>query len=210
MALTYPITDLFDGRKIADQKFPLIQRQELSRQANGATRGKDLGSALWRTDIVMQAMRFDDALDFEAMLNSLDGVINEFEIGDFRRKYPRRHADGSFVDSGLLNAVGANNDNLAIDSLPAGLVLSRGDYLSFDYGAGPSRALHQVMNSVQADAAGLAVDVYVRPHIRTGATIGAAVTLRIPTALMSMEPKSISSVQSGNKTIISFSAVQVL
>ncbi len=62
----------------------------------------------------------DDAIAFEAALDSLDGVIFPFEARDLRKPYPRAYKSGVFSDTGTLTSVNANNKSIIISALPAG------------------------------------------------------------------------------------------
>lgn len=194
----------------SDQKFTLVERQEFSRQANGITLAKSFGSALWSGEWTTVPLPHDEALDYEALLNSLDGAIHEFYAHDLRRPYPRAHPNGDFTDSGKIAAVGVDGKSLSLKSLPAGLTLSRGDYLAFDYGSG-SRALHQVMANVTAGPGGTTGLIELRPHLRPGAQVDAAVSLKKPSAKFILLPGSIDQrLQGGLMTVLSFSAIQML
>ncbi len=209
MAISYPRTDILSGIPVADQVFQLVSRQEYSRLASGVTRGKDLGPALWMATYTTDVMDIADAVAYEAALNSLDGVVNTFTAFDLRRPYPRSSPSGSFGDTGILHSVNANNKALSISGLDAGFVLSVGDYLCFDYSG--SRALHQVMEAVTADGAGLTAEFEVRPFIRSGWSLSAAITLKNPSGVFTLMPGSVTSKMSGPvNSVVSFQAGQFL
>jgi hypothetical protein len=215
VAITFPRADLFSGVGLLIDAFDLFERQELSRTADGVTRGKSFGSAIWRASVSTVPMHQSDALTFAAKLRSLDGVVNRFYLGDVRRPYPAAHADGNFTDSGVILSVHENNKAVAIDGLAGGLQLSVGDMLSFDYGATPSRALHQVMEAATASGSptGPTAQFEVRPHLRPGiaASPMPEVTLKRPTGLFALEPNSIRMPRLDPILYsISFSAVQIL
>lgn len=210
MSITFPRTDILSV-DFADQTFALISRQEFSRQAGGATRGKDLGPALWNVSYTTGPLPNDDALAYEAKLNSLDGVIFQFEAADLRRPYPRAHPTGSGCSDGVLASVNDNNKALSLSGLTAGQKVSAGDYLSFTYG--DNRALHQAMEDVTVDGSGLTAEFEVRPHIRPGWTISPATTvkLKLPRGLFTLAPGSVSSRPNGGlHSVISFQAVQYI
>jgi hypothetical protein len=210
MAISFPRTDILTQVNFADQTFQLVSRQELSRQANGQTIGKDFGSAIWTATYTTVPLPNDDAVAYEAALNSLDGVIEPFEAYDLRRIYPREYPTGSCND-GVLNSVNVNNKAISLSGLAAGQIVSAGDYLSFTYGS--SRALQQVMESVTADGSGLTSEFEVRPHIRPGFTLSpsTAVTVKIPSGLFTLVPGSVSSKLSGSiYSSVSFQGVQFL
>lgn len=210
MSLTYPRTDImsFCGYSPSATPLRLQVRQELSsREASGKTYGKDFGPALWVGSWTTVLLSNFDAVAFEAMLNSLDGVINLFEGRDLRKPYPRFYPDGTFSDTGKINSIGANNKSLSLKSLPASFKLAVGDFLAFSVGS--HRALHQVMEAVTANGSGVTTEFEVRPHIWPGTATDVAVTLKQPSALFSLNPGSISSQMNGGMyTAVSFEATQ--
>lgn len=211
MSISFPRTDIMTLVDYSADTTPpaLTPRQEFSRQAGGATRGKDLGPALWVFSYVTKPLPNDDASDFEAVLDSLDGVIQPFEVCDLRRIYPREYPTGASCNDGALASVNANNKALSLSGLVAGQIISRGDFLAFDYG--DNRAYHRAAETVTADGTGLTPEFEVRPHIRPGWTISPATTvkLKLPRAIATLAPGSVSSRPNGGlHSVISFQAVQ--
>lgn len=212
MTISFPRTDIMSlVRYSADtQPLQLVSRQEQSRLASGATRGKDLGPALWLGNFTTAPLPNDDASAFEAVLDSLDGIIQPFEACDLRRNLPRAHPDGVCND-GVLLSVNANNKALSLSGLAAGQVVSVGDFLSFDFGT--NRALHRVAETVTANSSGETAEFEVRPHIRPGWTLSpaTAVTLKNPRGIFVMLPGSVSPKTNGGlHTVVSFQAMQYL
>jgi hypothetical protein len=211
MAISFPRTDIMTFVRYGAESVPLrlVSRQESSRTAGGVTRGKDLGPALWVGEFTTVPLPIAKAVAFEAMLASLDGVIGTFEAGDPRRPYPAEHADGDFNDTGTLTAVHESNKAIQLASLDVGFTLSVGDFLVFTCGS--SRALHQVMESVTANGAGATGYFEVRPHIRSGYTLPAAVTLKRPKGIFTLQPNSVvpRSISAVNG-VVSFKAIQHL
>lgn len=208
MTIAFPLTTLLDG-DFADQTFQLVSRQELSRQANGRTIGKDFGSAIWLATYTTKPLFNDDAVAYEAALDSLDGVVQTFEASDLRRPYPRAYPAGAGCNNGVLASVNANNKALALSGLAAGQVVSAGDYLSFVYGS--SRALHRVVETVTANGSGATAQFEVRPHVRAGFSVSAAVTLKSPRGVFMLLPGSVTPKASGGQhTVITFQTVQAL
>lgn len=204
MAIVTTILDV----DFADQSFSLLARQELgSRQAGGSTYGKSFGSGIWQASYTTGPMPNDDAVAYEALLNSLDGVIGTFEACDLRRQYPRLYPTGAGANNAVLATVNASTVALSLSDLVANQVVSVGDYLSFDYGT--SRALHQAVQSVTANSSGITPEFAVRPAIRPGYTIGAAVKLKLPRGVFSLAPGSVSPKANGAlHTVVSFQAIQ--
>lgn len=212
MAITFPITELMDICQYSPEGQPweLMRRQEFSRTAGGRTIGKDLGGPLWSGGFSTVPLHIDDMLDFEAVLNSLDGVIGSFEARDLRRPYPRAHADGAFNDTGTIFSV-TNNKAIRLAGLDIGFEISRGDYMHFDYGG--NRQLLQAMESATATSGGVTPEFEVRPHLPVDLPLSPAiaVTLKKPSAICSIVPGSISKrMISGIHGVVSFQAMQVL
>lgn len=211
MAITFPRTDIMTMVDYSADTAPpqLVTRQEFSRQGSGRTIGKDFGSALWLVNYVTAPLLNDDASAFEAVLDTLDGVVNTFEACDLRKTMPRLYPTGAGANNGVLLSVNANNKALALSGLAAGQVVSVGDYLSFTYGS--ARALHRVAEAVTANGSGVTVQFEVRPHIRPGFTLTNAVTLKNPRGIFTLVPGSVSSKPSNDVcSIISFQAMQYI
>lgn len=209
MAIAYPRSDILTAVGFSPPfAFEAPPRQELSRLADGRTFGKDFGPALWFATYTTEELLNADALDFAAMLNSLDGVINTFEAWDLRRPTPRLYPDGSAHD-GVLNSVNANNKAVSLSGLNAGQVVSRGDYLSFNYGA--NRALHRAAETVAANGSGQTPQFELWPHLRPGWTLSQAINLKAPRGIFTLIPGSVVPTQTrGTFGVISFQAGQYL
>lgn len=213
MTISFPRTDILTGVDYSADTKPLklISRQELSRTAGGQTLGKDLGPAMWFADFVTKPLPNDDAVTFEAKLNSLDGVVQTFELADLRRLYPKGYPTGSGANDGALLSVNANNKALALSGLIAGQVINIGDFLSFTYGS--SRALHQAVESVTANGSGVTAQFEVRPHIRTGWTLSPSTTVKLknPRGIFTLVSGSVFAEPHGAlHTVVGFQAGQHL
>jgi hypothetical protein len=216
MAITFPRTDILnavmsDGKPVGFTppfKFDPMSRQENSRLSDGRTLSKDFGPALWFATYTTAELLNDDAVDYAAMLDSLDGAINTFEAWDLRRPTPRRYTDGSAGD-GVLNSVNANNKALSLSGLHAAQIVSRGDYLSFTYGS--NRALHRVSETVTANGSGLTTEFEVRPHLRPGWALSSAVSVKTPKGIFTLLPGSVVTTQTrGGFGVVSFQIGQYL
>lgn len=208
MTLSFPRTGIIDQFHVEDTDFELKARQEFSRTAGGKTYGKDLGPALWRASYTSAEMPISQAVTVQATLHSLDGVVRTLYIYDVRRPYPLRRPLGDFTDDAQIYAISANG-RVRLENLPAGMVLSVGDYFAFNYAGG--RALHQVMEQVTTDGLGITPYFEVRPYLRPGVAVGVAVILKKPGCIARLEPDSISvRPRSPMTATVSFSAWQDL
>ncbi|MBR0962257.1 hypothetical protein [Bradyrhizobium japonicum] len=198
MAITFPRSDILTLVGFEQPfTFEPVSQQEQSRLASGVTIGKDLGPALWFGSYTTEELHNDDMVDYQAVLASLDGIINPFEGWDLRRPAPRLYPGGVGANDGVLASVNANNKALALSGLVVGQVISRGDYLSFDYTGG--RALHQAMETVTANGAGVTAQFEVRPHLRAGWTLSTAVNLTAPRGIFTLMPGSLTPTQTRGK-----------
>ncbi|MEY9358947.1 hypothetical protein ABH994_001668 [Bradyrhizobium yuanmingense] len=210
MAISFPRSDILTLVGFEPPfTFEPVSQQEQSRLSIGTTIGKDLGPALWFASYTTEELHNDVMVDYQAVLASLDGIVNSFEAWDLRRPAPRLYPGGVGANDGVLAAVNANNKALALTGLVAGQVISRGDYLSFDYSGG--RALHQAMETVTANGSGVTAQFEVRPHLRAGWTLSIAVNLKAPRGIFTLLPSSVTPTQTRGKFgRLSFKAAQVL
>jgi hypothetical protein len=207
-----PRTDIFDLWKVKDVAFWPMWRQEISRQAGGRSQAKDLGPPLWRASFTTAPIGRASAGPAEAALIDLGGSAGSFLAHDLRRPFPQAHADGGFADTGTIRALDAGNAfMMSMAGLPVGFQFTPGDYLSFEYGSEPSRALHMVMAAPgPADAFGDTASFRVSPAIRPGALVGAAVTLKRASCEMILEPgQAPPQVVEMVASAVSFSAIQI-
>ena len=210
MALTFPRSDFHTLAPLADTHFQLQQRVETSRSASGVTRVREVGPALWVAECTTVPLRHADAARVEALLDTLDGGARAVLLTDVRHPRPATATDEPLTGV-QIHSVDLADGTLRLKGLPAGFVLTPGDYLAFNFGAGPSRALHRVVEGVTADGSGVTPAFAVRPYPRVGTSVDAAVSLRDPAGLFALVPDSVrvSAVQTVARQI-SFQAVQVL
>lgn len=215
MAITFPLAveNFADLLRIASVSWFLRDSQELSGLGNGQILAADLAPRLWEGNVTTGRMTFDEAMDMQALIESLDGALNTFYLYNPLRKYPREDPDGSILGAAtpVIASLDANNKAMTVSGLPANYVLSRGDMLAFDYGSPARRALHRVVETVTASGAGLSPLFEVRPHIRTGAAVADDIILAKPAAKVIMQPGSFSIENDTlNSCIIKFSVIQRL
>jgi len=208
MSITYPIDLLptFPGWTIG---FSLRYRQEQSTQASGRVIVKDMGSPLW-TMRAMTKMLSPNALDkWRAELNKLENGLQTFKAYPMSRCYPQAYPRGSwptggaFTGTGIVTAVNANRKAISIQAVPAGFVLTVGDYISID------GDLHQVMEAATANGSGVTPQFEVRPHLWPAAAVADPVLVKQPACTMAIVPGSVTSdAQLNGWGSISFSAIE--
>jgi hypothetical protein len=203
-----PRNDILDVL-IEAQEFGIYERQEQSRTSYGRTIVKSFGHPLWRMSISTGRLPNDDALDYEARVNTLQNGMNPFYGYDLRRPYPRARPDGDFEDTATIAAIGLGGKSLSLAGLETGFKLSAGDMLAFDHAG--TRWLHQFTETRTANGLGSTSLQEIYPHLPIGLAPGVAVMLKKPSAVFGIEPGSIQSRTDGPlHTVISFRAMQAL
>lgn len=189
MPVTYPRTDIMDLARFGPgTSFRLQPQQEVSRTAGGSTVVSTLAESLWVADFVTTAKMATrtEAAKLVAALESLDGARHLFEAWDPRPgAFPAAYPDGSFTDAGVVASLPTDASTISLSGLPAGFVITQGDYFAFRYGSGNRwRALHRAAEDVTADGSGVTAAFSVIPHVRTGAVVGTAVRFKRTTAVI--------------------------
>lgn len=196
MAITYPF-DLLASFPGWSTEFDLLWRQEQSRQANGRTIVKDMGSPLWRATYQSRQMRANELDKWRARLAAMENGLKTFKGYPLSRCRPIAHPGSGVLPSGTINTIGSDRKTVTLAGL-AGITLQAGDMSCIG-----SRDLHQIV-----DVAG---GVYeVRPHIWPGVTTGAAVSVDKPYCIMAIVPGSIASAAdpSTGRGAVSFQAIE--
>src|SRR5690349_8447064 len=122
MALTYPL-DILAGFPGWATEFEPLWRQEQSRQANGRTRLKDLGSPLWRGAWVTRSLSPNLLDEWRARLNALENGLQTFKGYPLSRCYPIAYPNGSwpagaFTGSNAnLSFIGSDRKSIRLNQL---------------------------------------------------------------------------------------------
>ncbi|ODR93522.1 hypothetical protein AUC70_11695 [Methyloceanibacter stevinii] len=215
--LSYPRDFLHDAPLIG-LSFDPEPMAELTPLRSGKVIAKELGPTLWRASFQTDKMAPAEAGAVRAFYASLLS-FHSFYAYDKMREFPLAYVDGfdglevggqPFTGECTLADV-PSATLVALEDLPPGFVLSKGDYLSFDYGAGNAkRALHMIVQGDAADGAG-AVTVEVAPYVRTGWSAAATVSLYRASAEFIIVPGSYRAPKTPpHFTTVSFDAMQRL
>lgn len=193
MTLTFPLTTAVfqDKMSIETVRWWLESFQEMSITGGGESLVADLAPRMWKGDVNMSIMTHEKAASVQALIESLDGSLQTFDMFDPRRAYPIDDPTGSILGASTpeIAALNVNNKQLNISGLPAAYKLKGGDMFSFTYSA-TRRALHRIVLDVNASGAGLASNVEVRPHFRPGVAVGQAISFIKPYCRVRMIPGS--------------------
>jgi hypothetical protein len=205
-------TDLMAALVVGSVKFRLDYGQETSGLAGGSIQVADLRSPLWRMDADCSTLTLDQLLEIETLIDVLGGSRGSFLAWDPRRPFPKLDLTGALLGASAvkINSLPSDTRSLSLKGLPAGYVLSRGDLLAFDFGAG-RRALHRVASvTAAADGSGVTPAFEVVPNIRSGAATNADVILKRPAAEMKLVPGSFAGDAEGMLGSLTLLAVQVV
>lgn len=211
MSVTLPLgtSAFFDLLRVKTVSFAQAPQQEVSMQGSGAGVVKDLGPSLWLAEFTTNLLTHTQALQLQALIGRMSTSLYSFYAYDPRQQYPQSDPTGSILGASTVKIALVSSPQLALKGLPAGYVITLGDYLCFDYGSPSSRALHQACETVTADGTGLTPAFDVTPLPRLGAAPDQVVTLIQPTCEMKLIPGSFQgSNQSRVKTVLTFKAGQ--
>lgn len=194
MALSFPLSlATFWARLPVDSiELDLGEAMQLDETGGGEQLSADLGVRLWRGTVTMGRLRYTEAAEVEVLLDTLRQAGRFFLANDIRRPKPLLDPTGSILGAAsvTVSAIPSTRE-LSLAGLPAGYVVSVGDYLSFTYdGAKARRGFHRVVTGGTASGGGALGPIEVVPPLRPGLTTGTAVVLSNPVFKASLEAGS--------------------
>jgi hypothetical protein len=218
MVVTFPLS-MPTPVRVRSARFRLDCLEEQSPTRGGKIISVERAEPLWALDIATASLTPSQRGEWLAWFGLLRSV-NPFWGYDPDWRWPLAYrngfggltrADGSAFDGTCrIQGVGSNTSEITLYDMPAGYVMSQGDYLAFSYGTS-ARALHQV--SVGGTASELGVlGVVVTPFLRDGWAPNAVVNLVKASAKMLIVPKSIDRGEpdASGLAAVSFKAIQTL
>lgn len=196
MALAFPlsIAAFWDLLPIEEISFDAPEQLEMSQTAGGEFLTADLAPMLWTGSVRLGDMGRIEVAVPEVLLDTLRPAGRSFYAYDKRRPGPLNDLSGAILGAATptIHTLNVNNRDIRLQGLPAGYSLAAGDYLAFDYGSQPRRALHRVVSTVAITAGtGITPLFEVSPMIRPGALVGAAVTLMRASCKARLVPGSV-------------------
>jgi len=197
----------------AGWRFAVDWGDEIAAQRGGLIRVKQLRPDLWMARYDSGELRPTLMRTIKGLIADLGGSRQTFYAWDPGIQYPAAdHGGAGLLGATVqINSLNADNQRLSLKGLPPSYPLTRGDMLAFDYGSGPSRALHQIRTAtVTANGSGITAEFFVAPNIRTGASVNAVVTLIKPAAEMMIVPGTLDITERPSVRSVAFEAVQVL
>lgn len=182
--ITFPLglDAFFAGLRVSGCSFRLPESMQIEETGGGEVIAADLGTRLWEGEVTLAADYHDGLAAAEARLSVLRDAGASFLAFPLHKPAPAFDPAGLMLGSAAPQiAALPSARSLTISGLPAGYVLSDGDFLSFGYGASPARmAFHQIAIGGVANSAGVTPELLVTPAIRPGAAVGSAVQLIRP------------------------------
>jgi hypothetical protein len=172
-----------------------------------------LAPQLWRGSVELAPRYHGEAAKIAALLDLLQRPGASFLAYDPRLKFPQADPAGTTLGSAnvRVHSVNADRRRLALNGLPAGYVLTRGDYLAFTYGSPAKYALHRVVAATVTASSGLIPGITgefeVTPPIRAGAAASDSVSLAKPACKAVLLPGSLST-GAGQRRITSGASFQ--
>lgn len=192
--LTFPVSlaDFYGKLGVRAVVFDDPENTVTSITGGGEVLAAMVAPQLWRGRVELHDLPLARAGAVQALLSVLRRPGASFLVRPHFMSYPAGDLDGSRLGAATPSILSVNADNrrLALQGLPAGYRLQRGDYLGFTYAG--IRALHRVV-AVEAVALsnGQTPQFEVTPLIRAGAATGQAVQLVDPSCKAVMVPGSI-------------------
>jgi hypothetical protein len=191
--LTYPLAlaDFWSGLRI--MSFSMQMGGGLQHQATGGGEviGAATGQRLWEGDVAL-TMGADHA-KAEALLAVLQDPGRSFMMESHDRPFPLRDPNGALLGASapIIATLPAGGRSMTLSGLPAGYVLSPGDYLSFTRGSPVRHELVEVVTGAVANGSGVTPEFEVTPGVRPGTTVSTAVRLARPQFRACIVPGSV-------------------
>lgn len=203
--LTFPLAlaDFFDLLPISRCAMEIPEALDIAETENGELITADFGTALWSGQIDLTTVLQQEAAALRPLLNVLRRGGTSFFVADATRPWPRLDPKGLVLSSSAsvpsILAIGGTSRELSLTGLPAWYPISRGDLISFSYGASPTRyGLHEFVGAGSANQSGQTGLLEVTPPLRAGVAGGTAVQLVWPSCKARLVPGSLDTGTSKN------------
>lgn len=192
LSFPFVLADLADLLPVAAVAWNEARQDAISALGSGEWLTHELGPPLHEAEVRTARMPHARAEQLRARLRTVNGGAH-FYLCNPTMLYPQADPGGAVLGSAsvVIASINANRRALALSGLPAGYVITMGDYLHVDYDAPPRRALLQAAEGATANGSGVTPEFDVRPHLRPGITAALAVSLKKPAAKVKIVPGSV-------------------
>jgi hypothetical protein len=196
MALIFPLSaaGFLDILPVQSVQFHCPPQTAATGFAGGDVIRAEVAPQMWQGSYSLPPMRPRVAASFEVLIEALQGVGGSFYAYKKNQIGPASDPRGIALSgrSVEIYSVDVSGSRLRLSGLPPGFVLSAGDFVDFNYGAGPvARALHRFQAGGAASAGGVSGWLPLSPHIEPGALAGAAVSLVRPACKAVIVPGTV-------------------
>jgi hypothetical protein len=190
MALTFPLSlaAFADRLQWADFDFQLMRFEEFLGSSRHQNIKNEVGDPAWSAFVELRVLKYSLKTDIRATIEALGRPSSSFYLHNLRACGPMNDPAGIILGSSvpLINTIGGNR-SLSLSGLPAGYVLKRGDFLSFDFATDPvRRGFHRLVEDATANGSGVTPSFEVEPYLKTGTSVALEVTLIKPSAKMAL------------------------
>ena len=153
----------------------------------------------------------EDFYRLRARIMLLDGSSNAFLFASPESVAPQADPTGAILGANTVqvHAVGVDNKTLRLKGLPAGYILTEGDFLGVTYNTS-RRGLYVACQTVTADGSGVTPAFEVRSYLRPGTAVNDVVSLVPPVAKVKILPDTLGWSGSGKLVTVHFTVRQTL
>lgn len=210
---TFSTETFADKLPITRVEWQLMRWDEYSGLGTGEVLAAQLAPPRWGASVELAPMYHDKAAAIQALIEALDGPINNFYLYAPQKPFPRYDPRGEILGSAspVISIPGANNKSLSFAGMPSGYQLSAGDMFAVDYASNPTRRyLGRLVGDSTASGSGSTGQIEVRPHLPAGIAAALPVMFLKPSARVFILPNTFNpgSAQGLFTTGMSFEVMQ--
>lgn len=191
--LTYPLplAAFWNGLRVQSARLWPMANVQQNATGGGEVITAGIGARLWEGEATLVPTENPGAV--EAVLATLEEPGFTFFATPPKRAFPQADPDGTILGAAtpVIASLPAGGRSLTLSGLPAGYVLSVGDYLSFQRGSPVRHEFHRIVTPATANGSGVTPEFDVTPGIRPGVIVGATVQLVRPFFRAVLLPGSI-------------------
>ena len=211
MAFTFPLawTSFAALLPIMSASWRLRRFEEMTWTGTSRPDVSELAEPRWSCRVQLGVLHHEEAAEIQALIE-LHGSAHPFLLHDPARPAPRHDPTGAILGAATPQIASISAAGVAVQGLPAGYQIARGDLLALTHGGVQFRALHVALADVSANGSGLTPAIPLLPAPRPLAATGHPVTLIKATGLMVALPDSYDPGHSDGQVVrgMSFDAIE--